>query len=255
MTPENNLLAMPHILKHVDVELDRLHHSSVDMLSLILVQWELVMEAMDEANLESALEVIALNKEIRARENQIHQAIMHLLAQENPVARDLRVVLSISKISGTLLYLTNETRKIGKLILALYEPRSGVPNAQLVRDIVKISDDIRIALEHLVYVLNNLDANNAHRLLKSNIDGENATWEAVRHQLGFINQDPRQVGPGLTVLQILNALESCRDHCKNLAEYCIFMIDGQDVRHTNRLKSRSWGGISDKAYMGSPLSN
>jgi phosphate transport system protein len=231
MTAENNVLALPHILKHFDVELDQLHHSSMAMLGLILEQWELVMEAMDEANLESALEVIALNKDIRERESQIHQAIWHILAQENPVARDLRMVLSISKISGTMLYFTNEMRKIGKLILALYEPRSGVPNAQLVRDIVKISDDIRMALDDLVNVLNNQDSNNAHRLLKGSIDCENVTWEAVRHQLGFIHQDPRQVGPGLTVLQILNSLESCRDHCKNLAEYCIFMIDGQDVRH------------------------
>jgi phosphate transport system protein len=239
MKPENNVLAMPHILKHYDDELGQLHDSSVEMLKLILEQWELLMEAMDEANLESALEVIALNKEIRENESQIHQTILRLLAQENPVARDLRAVLSISKISGTMLYFTNETRKIGKLILTLYEPRSGVPNAQLVRDIVKISDGIRIALDKLVIVLNSQDSNNAYGLLKSSADCENAILEAIRHQLGFINQNPRQVGPGLTILQILNSLESCRNHCKNLAEYCIFMIDGHDIRHKDRLKTKT----------------
>lgn len=249
---------MPHILKHFDDDLGQLHHSSVEMFSLILEQWELVMEAMDEANLESALEVIALNKDICERESQIQQAILQLLAQEHPVARDLRVVLSTAKISGTMLYFTNEMRKIGKLILALYEPRSGVPNAQLVRDIVQISEDIRMALDHLMNVLTNQDTSSAHPLLESSIDCENAILEAVRHQLGFISQDPRQVGPGLTVLQILNSLEACRNHYKNLAEYCIFMIDGQDVRHTDRAINRALGGISDKAFAGGfcpPLSD
>jgi phosphate transport system protein len=246
MTPENNVLAMPHILKHFDVELSQLDHSSLEMLGLILEQWELVMEAMDEANLESALDVISLNKDIRDCETQLQQAVLQLLAQENPVARDLRKVLSTSKISGTMRYFTNEISKIGKLILALYEPRSGVPNAQLVRDIVKISDDIRIALDHLMMVLNTQDTNAAHRLLTGSIDCENAILEAVRHQLIFIHQDPRQVGPGLTVLQILNSLESCRNHCKNLAEYCVFMIDGEDVRHKDRPKHRAGDRITDK---------
>lgn len=40
-----------------------------------------------------------------------------------------------------------------------------------------------------------------------------------------------QIRPALTVLQIMKSLGSSSDHCKNSAEYCIFMIDGQDLRH------------------------
>jgi phosphate transport system protein len=51
-------------------------------------------------------------------------------------------------------------------------------------------------------------------------------------------QDVSLIGRALYILQIMKSLERCGEHCKNIAEYLIFMIDGIDVRHgRNALES------------------
>jgi phosphate transport system protein len=70
-------------------------------------------------------------------------------------------------------------------------------------------------------------------LLQHNYVSGSEVQEAVKHQLAFINQDRRQMRPALTTLQIIHSLETCAKNCKNLAEYCIFMIEGKDIRHSN----------------------
>lgn len=233
MTLDNYATASPHIFQHFDAELGDIHHLAIDMLNLIVNQWELAIEGIEDANFESALSVIARKKDINHYETIIDQAILTLLAKESPVAGDLRMVLSISKISVVMKYLGDEAVEIAKLTLSLYEPRNGTPHAHLVRDIINISQSIRIVLGNLVIVLGNFESQQAHLLLRHSREFGLEIMEAVKHQLAIIHHDLRQIRPVLTILQIMNSLEMCVDHCKNLTEYSIFMIDGLDVRHLN----------------------
>lgn len=223
--------ARPHIFNQFDQELQEVHRLAVEMSSLILRQWECMTEAMDEANLDSALEVVAQAAEVRAYETKIDHAILTLLAKENPVAGDLRMALSISKISAVMKYLGNEIAEMAKLSLTLYEPRNGTPTTQMLIDIVKICRDMQGVLGSLMGVLDGLESGPAHGLLQNEAGTCQGIQEAIKHQFAFVHRDSRQIRPVLTLLQILNSLEICCDHCKNLAEYSIFMIDGLDVRH------------------------
>lgn len=232
MTANTISAIKPHTLKHFDTELNQLHQLSLGLTGLLVEQWTLLLEALGEANLESALEVIAMHNDIHDAGHDIQQAVLTILAKEHPVAGDLRVILSISKISATVAYFSEEITKIGRLTVSLYEPRNGIPNARLLKDIMKLGNDIQGGLANLESALRDYDAEHAHKVLSGRIEFENAIHGAIQQQFIFINQDLRQVGPGMTIMQILNSLESCQDHCKNLAEYCILMIDGQDVRHT-----------------------
>lgn len=235
MTLENDALGKPHICRHFDGELATIYKLVLDMISLIREQWELVIEAMEDANLESALDIVAQTGDVHRYESRIDQAILILLAKESPVAIDLRMMLSISKIAAVMKYLGDEVDDMATLILALYEPRNGTPNARLVTDIVKISQGIRAVLADLTADLSRLDSSQARRVLQLDCNSDKHIQDAFKRQLTFINKDFRQIRPALTVLQIIKSLESSSDHCKNLAEYCIFMIDGQDLRHVGRL--------------------
>lgn len=221
-----------HILQRFDGELCQLHDMTLKMMHLIMNQWELAIESLQEANLSLALELIAEQTEIKNYENKIDQLILTLLAKENPVASDLRIILSLSKISVELKYLGEEINEIAKLILALYEPRNGVPNAQLLADIERVIEDIRNVLGNLIIVLGSMESKQAHLLLQYDYVCAKELEESVHRQLLFIHADQRQIRPALTILQVMKSLESSGEHCKNLAEYCIMMIDGQDMRHS-----------------------
>ena len=233
MTPNHQNQPTPHISHQFDADLAEIHQLAINMFMLILQQWESAIEGLDEANLKSALGVIAKRSQLLEYETTIDRAILVLLAKEQPVAIDLRVVLSISKISAAMKYLGEEAARISQLTLSLYEPRNGTPHARLMTEIAKISESIRLMLDHLRIVLSNFESRQAHLLLKQYQDFERDIIEITKHQLTLIHHDVRQIRPALTILQIMNSLEMCVDHCKNLTEYSIFMIDGQDVRHLN----------------------
>jgi phosphate transport system protein len=175
---------------------------------------------------------------VLSQANDIHEcasAIDHLivtiLARESPVAKDLRMTLTISKIAGEIRYLSDEVCEIARLILVLYEPRSIITHAQSLIGIQRVIEDIRNILANLAIVLGGFDCKLARWILASDAVSENEIKNSIAQQLTIINHDPRQIKPALIVLQMIKSLESSSDHCKDLAKYCILMVDGEDVRH------------------------
>lgn len=81
-------------------------------------------------------------------------------------------------------------------------------------------------------VLCEFDGKLAHWILACDVVYEKEIQRNIAQQLTFINNDPRQIKSGLIVLQIIKSLESSIDHCKDLAKFCILMIDGEDLRHS-----------------------
>lgn len=232
MLLNNPLMHEKHTLHQFDNELNRLHALLVDMTNLLLHQWELAIEAMADANLDSALQIISLSNSVQDYESAIDQEILLLLAKESPVANDLRMILSVSKIAVELKVLGDEIVGIARMIMKLNRPRSRVSSAVLLSELVTISQMIRTMLGNLAVVLLNGDSNQAHLMLRYEFDCERELHENAKRQLSLLEMDAQQIGSVLHILQILKSLESCGEHCKNIAEYSIYMIDGVDVRHT-----------------------
>lgn len=231
MLMDNDLLKHKHTLQQFDAELDHLQGLVVSMTNLLLHQWQLATAAIEDANLNSAMEIISLAKDVRGYESEIDREILILLARESPVANDLRMILSVSKIAMELRILGNEIVCIAKLIIKLNRPRSRLSSAMLLADVIKIPHLIRTLLGNLAVVLSTGQSKQAHLMLGYEFDCECELHETIKHQLSLLN-DASQIKAALNVLQILKLMESCGEHCKNIAEYAIFMIDGVDVRHT-----------------------
>lgn len=231
MLLDNNSLNHKHTLQQFDNELNRLHGLTVEMTQLLLHQWELAIQAMKLGNLDAALEIISLANQVYDYESDIDAEILILLAKESPVANDLRMILSMSKIALELKVLGDEIVGIAKLIMKLNRPRYRGSSASLLTDLVKIPQLIRVMLGNLVVVISSGQSNQAHLMIQYEFDCELELHEGIKQQLSLLNDDSRQIGSVLNMLQILKAMESCGEHCKNIAEYCIFMIDGVDIRH------------------------
>lgn len=231
MTTSAAAVSQPHILNHFDGELEQLHELALKMTNLILYQLELALTALGDEDCETALKIIAQDKQVNYLAIEIDKEVLEVLARHNPVANDLRTVVSIAKISSELEKINDEITEIARLILALFEPRLGGVNAELPIDLLNIGNLIESMLKKLILAFWNRQSTQAYALLELGRDCEQDLQTSTKQQLALAVSDARKVGRRLDIMEILKALEHCGESCRNIAEYIIFMIDGEDVRH------------------------
>ncbi len=231
MTISNHHLIPPHTLQGFDSELNLLHSLTRDMAGLVMCQFDQAMQALDEGDTTLAEQVIARDQHVDQYEIKIDIEVLEVLARHAPVANDLRTVITTSKLAVELAKVGDEIAGFAKLIAVLFNPYTSDPNPRLLADIVKIGNLVRLMLKKIMLAFDKSDASQAYVLLQYDRDCEQELQEGIRHQLTFVVQDARLMGRALDIMQIMKALESCGEHCRNMAEYLIFMLEGIDVRH------------------------
>ncbi|GAB4261250.1 MAG: phosphate signaling complex protein PhoU [Methylomicrobium sp.] len=223
-----------HTVHLFDGELSHLHCLVLEMAGLVIDQLDRAMLSLDQANVAIAEGVVLRDREINDYELKIDAEVLTILAKRSPVAFDLRMVISISKIVVDLERIGDETVKIAKLIMDMFDPQTSDPNPQLLRDIVKMGAMARSMLRKAIDSFDTGKLENAYDLVDGDWNCDQEFQDGIRRQLTFVIQDARLIGRALEILQIMKALERCGDHCINIAEFMIFMVEGKDIRHQNR---------------------
>lgn len=220
-----------HTLKSFDVELNQLQNQITDMVGLVMYQLDQTMQALHNADMTLALKVVERDIKLDRYETLVDQEVIQLLARHYPVANDLRIVISVSKIAYELEKMGDEITFFAKLVSKLFDPTSSNPNPKLLADIVKIGDLVKTMLTKLMLALEKQDLAQAYLLLQYDRECETELEEGIRHQLSFILNDARLIHRAMDVMQIMKTLERCGEHSKNIAEYIVFMLEGVDIRH------------------------
>jgi phosphate transport system protein len=226
-TPDN-----VHTLRVYDTELGQMHSLLLDMTDILVYQLEQAMQAMDYGDAEMAQKVVSRHKKVKHLESKIDGEVLSIIARHCPVANDLRYVLTTSKIAVELEKVGVEIVDFAKLIAVLFDPNTSDPNQKLLADIVKIGGLIKLIMDKLMVVFESRDSKPAYALLQCDRDCESELQEGIKHQLTMVVHDARMIRRALDVMQMMKSLERCGEHCRNIAEHAIFMLDGIDVRHT-----------------------
>lgn len=231
MSSYSDSLSNQHTLRAFDNELNNLHCQVVDMASLLMFQLDESMRALDGGDGELALQVASRDMDVKRYQSAIDNEIVELLARHCPVANDLRLVISMSKIAVELGQIGSEIALFAKLISVLFDPETSDPNPKLLTDIVKIADLVKVMLTKLMLAFEKRQVEPAYLLLQYDRECELELEEGIKHQLTSVLRDARLIGRALDIMHIMKALEGCGEHCRNIAEYMIFMIEGVDIRH------------------------
>jgi phosphate transport system protein len=86
-------------------------------------------------------------------------------------------------------------------------------------------------LDKLLQLIEHKDVTLAYSLLQYDRDCEAGLLTGIKHQLCFVLDDTRLIGPALDIMLIMKSLERCGEYCRSIAEHMIFMIEGIDIRH------------------------
>ena len=164
---------------------------------------------------------------INRLEREIDQAALDLLAMEQPMAVDLRFILSVIRINADLERVGDQAVNIAKKVQEIQDqgqidlpvdiPRLASLSAAMVRKALQafIEGDAEMAQSVL--------------MLDDQVDEMNA--QAFRSLSSLIREKPEYSPQALSALIIARNLERVGDHATNIAEDVIFWVRGADVRH------------------------
>jgi phosphate transport system protein len=164
---------------------------------------------------------------INAAERSVDEMAYDLLAKEQPMAIDLRFILSVIKINGDLERIGDQSTNIAQRAEVLRDR----PVISLPVDIANMGEKVGIMIRSAIQALLEADAKLAESVLT--LDSEvDAINRAVQNELvEVMQQHPHVSEQALNAIIISRNLERAADHATNIAEDVIFWIRGSDVRH------------------------
>ena len=220
-----------HLSTQFDSELGDVSSRVMQMGGLVESQIHKAIYALSEFSVESADEVTAAETKVNAMEVEIDRDISSIIARRQPTARDLRLLIAISKTTANLERVGDEAEKIARMVRSIIQSGSlrSLPSMELRVAADMASGQLRKALDAFA----RLDTATALAILKEDdlIDREFDGF--VRKLITYMMEDPRTISPSLDLLFLAKAIERIGDHAKNIAELIIYIVKGADVRHSS----------------------
>jgi phosphate transport system protein len=211
-----------------DREIAEVKDNILRMGSLVEAQIHAAIDALVAHDAESALKVIADDRQINDLQRKATTLIAAVIATQNPVARDLRYLLTLDHVSYELERMGDHAGSVAK------QARKLAPNPPL-KDHVQLPQlGERVAnMVHLIIrALVDLDAEAAREVAALD-DEVDALYHAIFAEvLDLMRADPANVDPGTRILFASHYLERIGDRVTNIAEDIVFLGSG-DVEDLN----------------------
>ena len=231
-----------HTVHRYDGELNHLHTLVLEMGGLALDQVRTILKAISEKDIALAQTVLRREQEVDQLELKIDNEITTIIARRSPVASDLRVTMSFSKAVTDLERVGDEAARMADIILQIYESDTSDPSHHMLRDIHTMGKLTLKMLQEGLEVFDTLDIDRAEQLARSDGELNEEFQSALRRQTTFVLEDARNVGHAINIVLMTKALERIGEHAVNLAEYVIYLVKGEDIRHQeNPLKKADIG--------------
>jgi len=209
---------------------DELSHLKVRLLTMsgeAEAALGLAVDALLSRDAAKAADVIANDRAIDAMEVEIEERCINLLALQQPMARDLRMVTSALKIANDLERVGDHAVNIAQSTQRLLQARPIAPEPELV-------EMARLAREMLSDALEAFIRGDAAggREVCARDDKVDALHSSVfRILLTHMMEDPHTIGAGMDLFLVSRNLERVADLATNIGEDVVFLVEGKSIKH------------------------
>ncbi len=221
-----------HLSTQFDAELSGVSTRVLEMGGLVESQVSRAVSAMAAFDGDLAAQVLRDEIRVNRMEVEVDRDLSGIIARRQPTARDLRLLIAISKIIANLERVGDEAARIARVVQRLVD--IGLPG----RLRVPVSDlqfeaDLAVAqLRKALDAFARLDTVRALEVLKQDDQIDREFEGLMRKLITYMMEDPRTISSSIDLVFVAKAVERVGDHAKNLAEAIIYIVKGADVRHT-----------------------
>ncbi len=219
-----------HLSSQFDAELNSISTHVLEMGGLVESQLHQAVYAMVNLSLATAEQVLENENRINQMEVNIDHEIISTIGRRQPTARDLRFLMAISRTTQNLERAGDEIARVARMVKSIAE--AGTPRPLPISELRLAADLAAGLLRKTLDAFARLDTSMALSIMKADneIDAEYDGF--LRKLITYMMEDPRTISPSLDLLFLAKSLERVGDHAKNIAEQIIFIVKGEDVRHS-----------------------
>jgi phosphate transport system protein len=187
----------------------------------------LAVEALLERDTAKARAVIHGDHAIDALEVQIEEQVVNLLALQQPMARDLRMLTSALKIANDLERVGDHAVNIAQSVERLAQVRPITPEPEIVEMARLARDMLSDALEAFVRG----DAGAGREVCRRDDKVDALHRSVFRILLTFMMEDPHMISAGMDLFLVSRNLERVADLATNIGEDVVFLVEGKSIKH------------------------
>jgi phosphate transport system protein len=211
----------------LDEHIEKLKTRVIKMCSLVDEQVQSAIRAVEEENLVLAKEVIEKDSKVDKFDNKIHKICQKIFALTQPVAMDLRLIMSSMTINNNLERIGDIAANIAEYIIMIGKKPDYYHQTKLEEMFKVVKQMLKDAIDS--YIQGN------EALAKNVIETDNLLdrLNAENHKIfvAIMKQNPDYIEPSIALLAMSRQVERLGDHCTNIAEDVFFIVEAQLVKH------------------------
>ncbi|CAD5373952.1 negative regulator of PhoR/PhoB two-component regulator [Rubrivivax sp. A210] len=222
-----------HLSTQFDSELSGISNRVLEMGGLVESQVAQALYALTHFSDETAAQVLTQEERVNQMEVEIDRDLSAIIARRQPTARDLRLLIAVSKAIANLERVGDEAARIARTVQRLIA--TGV-SSRLRLPVADLAFEADLAIAQLRKSLDafaRLDTARALEVLKQDDQIDQEFDGLLRKLITYMMEDPRTISSSIDLVFVAKAIERVGDHAKNLAEAIIYVVKGTDVRHSS----------------------
>ncbi|GAB2579158.1 phosphate signaling complex protein PhoU [Nitrincola alkalisediminis] len=219
-----------HTSQAYDAEMNQVVNHVLEMGELVTQQVEKALQAFIHSDSALAQQVVEKDHLVNKMEVDIDNECVQILVRRQPAAGDLRAVIAVIKTIKDVERIGDQAKRIARLALKASESDQMMAPKEF-NEFQTMGSRVLEMLRGAMQAFRKMDAEDALSvaLLDKQIDND---YEAIlRQNMTYMLEDPRNITRIVEMTWAGRAIERIGDHARNICEYTIYFVKGQDVRH------------------------
>lgn len=235
----------PHTVKAFDEDISRLNQTIARMGGLAETQLSAAVQAMLNNDEALAEQVISADDKIDGAEDNINEQVVRLLALRQPVADDLRLIMSSLKVASALERIADHAVSTAYRVSILHQA-GPIPAVKTVARLGWLVIDL---LKDGLDAYMTRDPERALRVWQRDVEVDDLYSSLFRELLTYMMEDPRHIAPCTHLMFIAKNLERVGDHATTLAETVWFVVHGKPLKDDRPKKDLSSYAIVEPKHL------
>lgn len=212
----------------LDNRIEELKKKIIKYASIVREMTEKSFSGLIDKNNQKAKEVLeCLEPMVNEQESELDEECINLIALYQPEAKQLRIVMMISKMVNDLERMGDKAVNIAESVLYLYDKPQVKPYVDLPR---MLEETVRMLDDSIIAFVNE-DTDLAMKVLKQDDVVDQLRDQNLRDLITFMISDPATIERSLHLLRIARNLEKIADLTSNICEEVIYIKEGRNVKH------------------------